>query len=151
MNKRNIWKIIWVVGIYATLVLIVYLVVLYKVKWEDLDLNRYLYFYNCSNSLCTSETKIDNNYGYIQCENDICPYITEVKDNLVILTDEDKNYSYVYDYIDNKTINNTYINYHFTNDNYLIATNKDNLQGIIDYNDEIIFDFKYDNIINYNN
>ena len=146
-NKHSIWKIIWIIGIYLTLVLILYLVVLYKVKWEDADLNKYLYFYNCSNELCTSENKVDNYYNYLKCENEICPTITEKKDNLVILN---HNKDYLYDYIDNKIINDTYNIYHFTNSNYLIATNSEKLQGIIDYTGQVIMDFKYNNIINYN-
>jgi len=31
----NVWKIIWVVGIFAILLMILYLVVEYKVKYED--------------------------------------------------------------------------------------------------------------------
>ena len=48
MKKTNIWKIIWLVGVYVILLFILYLVIIYKVKWEDKDLNRYLYFYNCN-------------------------------------------------------------------------------------------------------
>jgi len=36
-KKINIWKIIWVVGIFAVLLIILYLVVEYKVKYEDLS------------------------------------------------------------------------------------------------------------------
>ena len=73
INKNNIWKIIWVVGIYAILVLILYLVVIYKVKWEDQDLSKHLYFYECSQELCTTENEIDNYYSYIKCKDNICP------------------------------------------------------------------------------
>ena len=148
INRQNIWKIIWVVGVYATLVLILYLVVLYKVKWEDLDLNRYLYFYECSNELCTSESIVNNYYSSIRCDDNICPYITEKKDNYVILKKDTK--SYVYDYQKGEIINNTYNDYHFTNDNYLIATNNENLQGIINYEGETIFEFNRNDILDYN-
>ncbi len=148
INRQNIWKIIWVVGVYATLVLILYLVVIYKVKWEDLDLNKYLYFYECSNELCTSESAVDKYYSSIKCDDNICPYITEKKDNYVILKKDDT--SYVYDYQNGKIINNTYTNYQFTNNDYLIATNKENQEGIIDYQGKIIFDFKYKEIVSYN-
>ena len=148
INRQNIWKIIWVVGIYATLVLILYLVVLYKVKWEDLDLNRYLYFYECSNDLCNSETTVPNYYSSIKCEDNICPYVTEKKDNYVILKKDDK--SYLYDYKNDKVVNDTYIDYKFTNNNYLIVTNNEKLQGVINDQGEVIFDFKYNEIITYN-
>ena len=35
MKKINIWRVIWVVGIFIILLLILYLVVEYKVKYED--------------------------------------------------------------------------------------------------------------------
>jgi len=35
LSKINFWKIIWVVGIFAILLIILYLVVEYKVKYED--------------------------------------------------------------------------------------------------------------------
>lgn len=39
MKKKNIniWKIIWVVGVFAILLIILYLVVEYKVKYEDFN------------------------------------------------------------------------------------------------------------------
>ena len=54
MRSSKIWRIIWIVGIYAVLVLILLLVIDYKVRWESKDLNTYLYFYNCNNNLCAS-------------------------------------------------------------------------------------------------
>ena len=42
MKKKNIniWKVIWVVGIFAILLIILYLVVEYKVKYEDFSYNK---------------------------------------------------------------------------------------------------------------
>lgn len=34
-KKINLWKIIWIVGIFLILLLILYLVIEYKVKYED--------------------------------------------------------------------------------------------------------------------
>ena len=34
-NKFNIWKVIWLSGIFIILLLILYLVIQYKVKYED--------------------------------------------------------------------------------------------------------------------
>ena len=97
MKKHNIWRIVWMVGIYAILLLILFLVVQYKVKWEGIDLSDYLYFYNCSNNLCTTNEKIITYYSRVKCDNNKCPYIKDKKDNLVILTSEKK--EYIYDYI----------------------------------------------------
>ena len=35
LKRINFWKMIWVVGIFAILLIILYLVVEYKVKYED--------------------------------------------------------------------------------------------------------------------
>ena len=43
MKNNSLWRVIWIVGIYAVLVSILYLVIIYKVKWENKDLNKYLY------------------------------------------------------------------------------------------------------------
>ena len=48
MKEKNLLRVGWIAGIYIILALILYMVVDYKVKWEDRDLNTYLYFYNCS-------------------------------------------------------------------------------------------------------
>ena len=151
MKSKNMWKVIWIIGVYSTLVLILYLVVVYKVKWEDLDLNKYMYFYKCSNDVCTSESKTDKYYSYILCPNYVCPQISEKKDNLVILKNSD-NSKYLYNYISNKVITNEFKNYEFIDNNdYIIATNNDDKQGIIDYDGKRIIDFVYDKITNYNN
>ena len=34
-KKFNLWKMVWVVGIFTILLIILYLVVEYKVKYED--------------------------------------------------------------------------------------------------------------------
>lgn len=34
-KKINPWRIIWIAGIFITLIIILYLVVEYKVKYED--------------------------------------------------------------------------------------------------------------------
>ena len=149
-TNKNLWRIMWIIGVYATLISILYLVVLYKVKWEDRDLNKYLYFYNCSGNLCTTDQKPEEYYNKVLCQNDNCPYIIETKDDLVILKNND-NTNYIYNYMSDKIINDQYIEYHFLTDyNYLIVT-KDNLQGIIDYNNEIIIPFKYTQIKDYKN
>ena len=65
MKNNSLWRVIWIVGIYAVLVSILYLVIIYKVKWENKDLNKYLYFYNCSGQICTSDISQNNFYSKI--------------------------------------------------------------------------------------
>ena len=148
MKKNNIWHIVWLVGIYVILFIILYLVIEYKVKWENRDLSTYLYFYNCSNNLCTTTNSKTDSYGKIKCEKDICPTIEEKEDNLVILSTNDKRF--VYDYINDKIISDTYKYYHFNNDNIIYADNN-NKYGVISKVGEKIVENTYDEIIDYRN
>lgn len=148
MQSKKIWRIVWITSIYAVLITILYLVVIYKVKWEDKDLAKYLYFYNCGNGeLCTTDGVVKEYYSRIKCDNDICPRIIDKRDNIVIIGNDNENY--IYDYLNSITINDSYIRYRFTSQNgYYIAYN-DNKYGVIDNNQSIIVKFEYDNINDY--
>ena len=149
MKGKNLWRIIWVVGIYAVLVLILFLVIRYKVRWEDKDLNKYLYIYNCGDTICSTEKKIDNYISSIICDNDNCPYIKEIHNNDLILTNDEK--GYIFNLMDKKVINDNYKDYSFTiDDGVYIASNDENKYGVIDKEGKILVDFTYDKIINYN-
>lgn len=150
MKKNKLWHIVWIVGIYAILITILYLVIIYKVKWEHRDLNTYLYFYNCSNKLCSTTTKQDNYYSKVICNKDICPYIKDINDNKLILKKEDK--SFIFDYMAENIINDNYLDYEITtNKQYYIVTNEENKKGIIDLEGKVVIEPKYDNITDYKN
>lgn len=150
MKKNNLWRVIWIVGIYAVLVLILYLVIMYKVKWEDKDLHKYLYFYNCNDSLCTSDVAQNKYYSRVLCEDDVCPYVSSINDNLVILNKKDK--SWVYDYANEIVLNDKYISYVYLKDNYYIVKDNSNNVGLINNNDETIIPLdKYGKIIDFKN
>lgn len=149
MKSSKVWKIIWVVGIYSILFTILYLVVLYKVEWEDKDLNTYLYFYDCSKNLCTSITRVDDYYSKIMCDDDNCPYIKEVISNNVIL--EKNNKSFIYDYINDRIVHDDYVNYRYLEDSFYVVTDDENMQGIINERGEIIISPQYDYIDDYHN
>ena len=150
MKRNNLWRVIWIVGIYAVLVLILYLVIMYKVKWEDRDLHRYLYFYNCNDFLCTSDVAQNKHYSRVLCEDDVCPYISSINDNLVILNKKDK--SWIYDYANEKVLNDKYSSYEYLKDNYYIVKDNSNNVGLINDNDEIIISLdKYGKIIDFKN
>ena len=149
MKNKNIWRIIWIVSMYAILLIILYLVVTYKVKWEHKDLNRYLYFYSCSNELCTSDEKQLNYYSKVVCDDNICPHIKEKNDNILILSRENKDI--IYDYIEGVIINDKYKEYKYLNDDLYIVTSSENLQGIININGEVLVDTKYEIIKDYKN
>lgn len=146
MKNKNVWHITWIISIYAVLMTILYLVVEYKVKWEDKDLSTYLYFYKCSNQLCTTEKNVANYYSKVKCNKKECPYITEKNNNYLILSNNEK--EYVYDYIKGNIISDIYNKYSFINNN-LIAKSKDGKYGVIDFEGNVLVNFDYNKIIDY--
>ena len=147
MKNNNLWRIIWIVGIYAVLVLILYLVILYKVKWENKDLNRYLYIYDCNDSICTTDNKVTPYIASILCENDVCPYIKEKRENILMIYGKTK--EYIFDLKSNQIISDSYNNYAFSQNDDIYIASKNNLYGVIDKGGNILVDFTYDKIIDY--
>lgn len=147
MKSSKIWKIIWISGIYAILLVILYLVVLYKVEWESKDLNTYLYFYDCNHHLCTSTTNQENYYSKIICEDNNCPYIDTIIDNNLILKKD--NTSWIYNYHTNEIINNKYQNYRYIGNNLYVVNDLNNQYGVINLNGDLIVDLKYNYIDDY--
>ena len=141
MKKNNLWRIVWIIGIYAILITILYLVIMYKVKWECKDFNKYLYFYDCSNQLCASDIKPDTYYSKIICEDDVCPYIKEINNNYLTLGS--KNKSFIFDYKEGKINNNYFIDYEFLNNNFYKVIDSNNMYGIIDTNGNVLVNFDY--------
>ena len=153
MKSSNLWRIIWIVGIYLLLGIILYLVILYKVEWEYKDLNSYLYLYDCGNDLCTSTIPQNNYYSKILCDDDVCPYIVDIiGDNLIL---KNNNKSWLYNYNDNKIVNDKYFDYRYIgNDMYVVAdqlSDQSIMNGVINKNGEVLVPFKYDYIDNYKN
>ena len=125
-KKEKLYKIIWITGLYV--ILILWLVIEYKVKWESADLNRYVRFYDCSGSLCTTEENINKYYSKLVCSNN-CPRIIEIiNDKIAILAINNK--ELLYNYIDGNIINEEYSEYMKISDELFIVT-KDNKKGII--------------------
>lgn len=149
MKKNSLWHIIWIVGIYAVLVSILYLVVTYKVKWENKDLRPYLYFYNCDHELCSTQTKPDTYYSLLLCDNDVCPYIVNKNNNILILSNGKK--SMLFDYINEKILNNNYSSYRLASDGNYIVKDKNNLYGVINPENNPIVEFNYQYIKDYAN
>ena len=145
MKSSKIWRIIWIIGIYAILSCLLYLVILYKVKWEHKDLNTYLYFYNCNDNLCTTTyDALNDYYNRIMCENDICPYIDTVVGSNVILKRD--NTSYIYNYITGKIISSDYNYYRYISDDKYVVGNDFNQYGIINGDNNLLVPIKYNMI-----
>jgi len=147
VKKNKIWKIIWIVGIYLILATILYLVVLYKVKWEYKDLNTYLYFYECENNLCSSEVIQSSYYSKIKCENDVCPFINNIIGENVIL--EKDNNMCIYDYVSGNVINDKYKEYRYLYNDLFIVTDGSSKQGVIDINGDVLINPQYEYINDY--
>lgn len=149
MIKNNLWKIISFIGIVLSLIVILYLVVLYKVTWETKDFNTYLYFYDCNNVVCTSTTKPKNvKYNKIVCEDNECPYISNFMGNIIILTKND--ISWLYDYKKGEVYNDEYINYELIDSGYFKVTDINSVQRILSKEGELLTQNKYNEIVDYN-
>lgn len=146
MKKKNIYRIVWVSGIYIFLILVLFLVIIYKVKWEGKDLNKYLYFYDCSGSLCTSELKPRKYYSKYLC-NKICPRINNILDNDIVILEGIYDGA-IFNYKDGNIINNNYSNYLLINNNILIVSDGSK-KGLIDLSGNIILNTIYDDISEY--
>lgn len=149
MKGSKIWKIIWVSGIYAILLVILYLVILYKVQWEDKDLNMYLYLYDCNHNLCSSSAVQEDYYSRVKCNEDNCPYITNIIGNNVILNDGTK--SWLYDYIDGVIVNEDYVEYRYIEEDMFVVTDTTGNQGIISLDGSILVNPGYTYIDDYDN
>lgn len=150
MKKINWWKLVWVLGVYIILGLILYLVIEYKVKWESLDTNKYLYFYDCESNLCTSTTKVGSYYSRYIYKKD-SPYIISYDDETAIINDNGK--YLVYDYKNDKVISKSYdwYKYLFYNGNTYFIIRGNNKVGIIDNQGSMVVNNIYDNIALENN
>lgn len=144
MKNNKIYKIVWVSGIYLFLVLLLFLVVEYKVKWEGRDFHKYLYFYDCSGRLCSTDMKPEKYYSKYLCKKS-CPRIKNIVDDSVVLL-EGINNGAIYNYRDGKVINDDYVNYTVLFKNSFIVFNGIK-KGIISIDGKIILDFSYDDIM----
>ena len=148
MQKRFNLSYIWVTGIFIILLIILLLVVEYKVKYEDNTFYKYLYFYKCENSFCTTDNidKISDHstllsvYKYDYHDN--IPTYEYVIGNYIIINDNN-DYLY-YDYVMGEILNN-YDTYKIINDKYIVVTNNDKY-GIIDIDNNISLELIYDYI-----
>ena len=146
MKKINWWKLVWVLGVYIILGLILYLVIEYKVKWESLDTNKYLYFYDCESNLCTSTTKVGSYYSRYIYKKD-SPYVVNYNEDTVIINDNGK--YLVYDYKNDKVVSDSYdwYEYLYYNDGVYFIVKSNNKTGIIDEQGSMIVNNIYDSIV----
>lgn len=148
-RSSKIWKILWISGIYLILGIILYLVILYKVKWEYKDLNTYLYFYDCGHNLCSSDNNVSNYYSKVLCEDDICPYIQHINGNMLVLQNNNK--SFIYNYIKGNVVNDKYNEYRYIGNDMYVVNDENFNYGIINSEGEILLDLKYKLIDEYTN
>lgn len=147
MKKIN-YHIIWIVGLFLLLVVILAMVMTYKIRYEDSIYYKYLYFYNCNNDICstTNEKLIDDKsdiYSVYKYK-DETPTFTKLKSDYIEIKDNNKNV--LYDYVRGENITVNYKDYKvINNENILfIASNEDNKYGIINKEGKVILDFSYD-------
>ena len=148
MQKRFNLSYIWVTGIFIILLIILLLVVEYKVKYEDNTFYKYMYFYKCENSFCTTDSidEISDHstllsvYKYDYHEN--TPTYEYIVGDYIIINDND-NYIY-YNFVSGSILND-YDSYKNFNNKYLIIT-EENKYGLIDIDNNILLNVSYDYI-----
>lgn len=78
---RSFFSALWRLGIYVLLIVILYIVIIYKVKYEGIeDPAKYLYFYKCSGNICTTSETITNYLSKYECDK-TCPIVIEFQEN----------------------------------------------------------------------
>lgn len=145
MKKINFAKCIWVLSIFLVLIVILIAVMDYKINYEYKTKN-VLYFYECDGRLCVTEVEDDEHllYSKYECSYDECPiFVSEFEDNYAILDSKDS--KILYNYRKGKVISNSYDNYNFLNNNYLIVT-KGDYHGIIDFDNKIVVSLIYEEL-----
>lgn len=148
MQKRFNLSYIWVTGIFIILLIILLLVVEYKVKYEDNTFYKYLYFYKCESSFCTTDNidEISDHstllsvYKYDYHGN--VPTYEYVVEDYIIINDND-NYLY-YNFVRGSVLND-YDSYKNFDNKYLIVKEKIRY-GLIDIDNNILLNLSYDYI-----
>ena len=146
-RKINIWRLIWVVGIFAILIVILLMVIDYKVNYEYLHKN-YIYFYNCDDDLCSSFVNSGFNsnelYSIYECDYEDCPVLDrELGSDYIILTKDEK--KILFDYKNGNIVADIYENYNLINDRYFIVS-LNGYSGIIDFEGNILVKVNYDGL-----
>ena len=146
-KKINIPRIIWITGVFMLLIVTLMMIVTYKINYEYLRKN-YLYFYNCSDSVCTSLVENEYNkeelYSVYECEYDTCPSLLKVlNEDYLILKDNEINI--LYNYRNGKKITDVYEDYNLINDRYFIVK-LNGYEGIIDRDNNIKISISYDEL-----
>ena len=150
MGKKkqiNIFRVVWITGIFLLLIVILLMIMDYKINYQYLKKN-YLYFYNCDGSVCSARVKDgiskDNLYSIYSCEYEECPNIKKViDDSYVILNNNNQNI--LYNYSDEKIISDSYEDYKVLSDKYVIVS-QNNYEGLIDNNNNILISTSYEQL-----
>ncbi len=151
-SKINIARIIWITSIFAILITILIMVMDYKINYQYLnqEANNKLYFYNCDNEVCTSQSnKLKKElYSEYNCYTACPKYKGTINEKYALL--KNKEGYILYNYKEGIKIAENYDEYKFINDNYIIVT-KNKLKGVIDTNNNKTIEIKYTDIGYYKN
>ncbi|MBQ6495483.1 MAG: hypothetical protein IJI49_05735 [Bacilli bacterium] len=153
MEKRkiNIPKTIWISSIFAFLIAVLIMVMDYKINYQysNSGTNK-LYFYNCNNELCTSESKMTNKklYSEYTCYG-VCPsYKGKIDDEYALLKNNDE--YILYNYKKGIKISEGYDEYIPIDSEYIIVKKKD-LEGIINIENTVVINIEYNQVGYYKN
>lgn len=145
LGKFNCFRFVWVVGLFATLILMFLLVLKYKIYYENrLD---YVYFYQCGEAVCSTNDRDDvkgevYSAYYYQTE---VPVIEKVlSSEYLVLTGQE-----LYDYKTGIVIARGYSDYEIVMDYFRVML--DNKYGLIDEKGKLVISCNYDEVMTYDN
>lgn len=150
-RKLNIPKTVWITSIFAFLIAILIMVMDYKINYQFSNSgSSKLYFYDCDNELCTSESNKLNKklYSEYNCYGPCPIYKGKIDEEYAILKEKEENI--LYNYIKGIKISEGYDDYKPINSEYIIVTKKD-LKGIINTENTKTVNIEYTDIGYYKN
>lgn len=146
-SKVNIFKIIWISGVFLLLIVILLMIMDYKINYEYLTPKK-IYFYNCNDSVCSTLVKDsvskEDLYSIYECGYEICPTIKKAINNSYVVLNSEK-LNILYDLKKGKIISDFYDDYQLINDKHFIVT-KNNYQGLIDLENNILINTTYEQL-----
>lgn len=145
IGKFNCFKFVWQVGLFASLILILLLVLKYKIYYEDRP--TYFYFYECETGVCgsNSEEKVSGTvYSKLYYKEEI-PTIEKVLDDTYLVLSGKR----LFNYKEGLVISNEYDDYEVLFDEFIVKRN--DLYGLLNKNNNLIIDVSYDELTSYDN
>ena len=138
---------------FLTLLLTLMMIMVYKIRYQDTIYYKYLYFYNCNDEICstTNEKEIEDKsmiYSVYKYQKKT-PTFTKLNSEYVKIYDRDKTVLYS---MHDRIISNNYKDYEIIENDEpeFVATNENNMKGLINKKGNSISAFLFKEFGTYN-